>query len=56
MRVLRGGGTEEPGEPSAKQEQRAGATEQWKEQRPCAADTTGKHTENTNAAHVVAMH
>lgn len=37
-----GGGAEEPGEPPAEQEQRAGATEQRPQQRPRPADTPGE--------------
>lgn len=40
--VYRGGGAEEPGEPSAEQKQRAGAAEQRPQQRPRPADPPGR--------------
>lgn len=48
--VYRGGGAEEPGEPSAEQEQRAGAAEQRPQQRPRPADPPGKehHSDRSN--------
>lgn len=43
----RGGGDEEPTEPSSEQEQRTGAAEQRQKQRPRPADTTGRRQTHT---------
>lgn len=52
VRVRRNGGTEEPGESSAEQEPRAGATEQRAQQRPRPADTPGSTNTHTQAHRV----
>ncbi len=53
MCVRGSGGAEEPGEPSAEQEPRAGAAEQRPKQRPRPADTPGStHKVNKVQLHV----